>query len=98
MRATLTAALTGLVYSSCRQEELVDDGATLVCGSCGRVYPLVAGIPDLRLHYDDPYVTMQQDVERAGDLEKRFVDLDFPGLLRLHWGRSGTTGRSTHQC
>jgi 2-polyprenyl-3-methyl-5-hydroxy-6-metoxy-1,4-benzoquinol methylase len=45
----------------------------------------VAGIPDLRLSYPDPYVSLEQDRERALELAARFHELDFAGLLREQW-------------
>ena len=59
------------------------------CGGCGRSYAVVAGIPDLRHDYADPYVTRDEDLARARELEARFDELDLLGLLQEHWRRSG---------
>lgn len=74
---------------ACGSRELVEAAAGLRCAGCGSGYPVVAGIPDLRLGYDDPYCTLDEDRERARELESRLDDLDFADLLRLHWQRSG---------
>lgn len=62
----------------------------LSCGGCGRSFPLVAGVPDIRLGYADPYVTLEEDVARARTLGSRIEELDFAGLVREHWRMSGT--------
>lgn len=59
------------------------------CAGCGRDYAVVAGIPDLRLSYQDPYVSRQEDLERARELEAMFDARDLLGLLEEHWRRSG---------
>ena len=69
--------------------ELRPSDEKLACDRCERRYPLVAGIPDLRLSYPDPYVSWEEDVARARELAERFNELDFAGLLREHWVRSG---------
>src|SRR4051794_31444440 len=63
--------------------------AALRCGGCGRDYPVLGGIPDLRLGYDDPYTTLAADLEAAAALLERSADLDFAGLLREHWRMAG---------
>jgi 2-polyprenyl-3-methyl-5-hydroxy-6-metoxy-1,4-benzoquinol methylase/uncharacterized protein YbaR (Trm112 family) len=89
-----SAATSGRVTASfacpaCRSQ-LVAGESRLVCERCERDFPFVAGIPELRLSYRDPYLTQEEDLARARELEARFDELDFPGLLREHWRRSGT--------
>ncbi|HUP32889.1 MAG TPA: methyltransferase domain-containing protein, partial [Gaiellaceae bacterium] len=69
--------------------ELARTPDALECARCPGRYPLVAGIPDLRLGYPDPYVSWEQDVALARQLEALAEDLDFAGLLREHWRMSG---------
>ena len=59
------------------------------CAGCDCEYAVVAGIPDLRHSYEDPYVSRTEDVERARELEARFASSDLLGLLEEHWRRSG---------
>ena len=59
------------------------------CTGCARAYEVVAGIPDLRREYSDPYVSREEDLLRARELERRFDELDLLGLLQEHWRRSG---------
>jgi 2-polyprenyl-3-methyl-5-hydroxy-6-metoxy-1,4-benzoquinol methylase len=70
-------------------DDVAADGSDLHCGGCDARYPVVAGIPDLRLGYPDPYVSWEEDVVRARELAARFDELDLVGLLREHWRRSG---------
>lgn len=50
---------------------------------------MVAGIPDLRHAYEDPYVSRDEDLQRARELEALFDSRDLLGLLQEHWRRSG---------
>ncbi|HKP21719.1 MAG TPA: class I SAM-dependent methyltransferase [Thermoleophilaceae bacterium] len=59
------------------------------CAGCSREYVVVAGIPDLRHSYEDPYVSREEDVARARELEAMFDSRDLLGLLEEHWRRSG---------
>jgi SAM-dependent methyltransferase len=68
---------------------LREDGIELSCEGCGNIYPVVAGVPDLRVDYPDPYLSREEDLERARELAARLDELDLPALLRLHWRRSG---------
>ena len=61
----------------------------LRCGRCDRGFPVIAGIPDLRLRYADEYVSWEEDRERARDLAAHLDDTDLAGLLRRHWRASG---------
>ena len=55
----------------------------LACGSCGRAFAVVAGIPDLR----PPLEGFDVEADRALALElaERRGRLDFAGLLRHYW-------------
>jgi len=62
---------------------------SLRCHGCERTFASVAGIPDLRLAFPDPYLSRAEDTARARELAERFEELDFAGLLRRHWRREG---------
>lgn len=64
-------------------------GDALTCTDCAREYPVIAGIPDLRLRYADEYVSWEEDRERARELASHLEDEDLVGLLRRHWRMSG---------
>jgi ubiquinone/menaquinone biosynthesis C-methylase UbiE/uncharacterized protein YbaR (Trm112 family) len=72
----------------CRRE-LGEREQGLECPGCGRRFPVVAGIPDLRLERADPGMSREQDRQLAVELDRQAAQLDFPGLLREHWSRSG---------
>jgi hypothetical protein len=40
------------------------------CVGCGRAFPVVAGIPDLRITHRGPYVSREEDIRRARELEE----------------------------
>jgi 2-polyprenyl-3-methyl-5-hydroxy-6-metoxy-1,4-benzoquinol methylase len=58
------------------------------CTGCGREFELVAGLPDLRLEYPDPFMSRAEDNARARELAAAADGLDFADLLRLHWRMS----------
>lgn len=59
------------------------------CSDCNRAFPVVAGITDLRHAYEDPYVSRDEDLQRARELEQLFESRDLLGLLQEHCRRSG---------
>ena len=68
---------------------LAGEGDELRCERCERRFPVVAGIPDLRLGYADEYVTRDEDVARARELAEHLDAESLSALLRRHWRRSG---------
>jgi ubiquinone/menaquinone biosynthesis C-methylase UbiE len=79
---------SGLACPACGSS-LSADRTELGCDGCGRGYSSVAGIPDLRLSYLDLPLDRDDDLAEARELFAHFGELDFLGLLRLHWRRSG---------
>ncbi|MDQ3147172.1 MAG: hypothetical protein M3R01_09640, partial [Actinomycetota bacterium] len=76
-----------LVCPLCRTE--LDDGDgddQLTCARCGRCYPIVAGIPDLRLG-PDPYLSLADDRAKAVELDD-LRDLSYAELLAAYWQRT----------
>lgn len=69
--------------------ELVAGEDAWSCSGCAQTFPVVAGIPDLRRAYEDPYVSRQEDLQRARELGELFDARDLLGLLQEHWRRSG---------
>ncbi|MGH9440764.1 MAG: methyltransferase domain-containing protein [Thermoanaerobaculia bacterium] len=66
-------------------ENLEETGDEVACGKCGRRFPVLFGIPDLRLQ-GDRYLDLDSDRRRAAELDEaarrgaRFED-----LLALYW-------------
>jgi ubiquinone/menaquinone biosynthesis C-methylase UbiE len=56
----------------------------LVCQTCQHSYPLIYGIPDLRVS-PGPYLSLDQDRAKAKQLATRFDELDFAGLLAYYY-------------
>ncbi|MGH2627649.1 MAG: methyltransferase domain-containing protein [Anaerolineales bacterium] len=71
-----------LVCPSCRQS--LTPG--LACGGCDRRFPVVAGIPDLRLQ-GDQYLDLEADRAKALELAA-LDDLDVAGLIDAYWQRT----------
>ena len=57
---------------------LASSGSALRCGGCGQHYPVICGIPDLRV-FPDPYIDMEAD--RA----KGLGNFDFAGLIDFYY-------------
>jgi 2-polyprenyl-3-methyl-5-hydroxy-6-metoxy-1,4-benzoquinol methylase len=86
--AEADAVVGGLACPLC-SEPIAQTPDVITCDGCGRRYPVVGGIPDLRLSYPDPYLSWEGDLEDARRLAALFEARDFEGLLREHWGQTG---------
>ncbi len=80
----MTASIAGmeLACPACRAS-LEEAKAGYRCPSCRRSYPIVAGIPDLRVR-SDRYLTLEEDRAKAVALAAH-QDLGFADLLRRYW-------------
>jgi ubiquinone/menaquinone biosynthesis C-methylase UbiE/uncharacterized protein YbaR (Trm112 family) len=56
----------------------------LLCASCDARYPVILGIPDLRV-FDDPYIGREADRAKGRALAERFGGLDFAGLVEHYY-------------
>lgn len=56
----------------------------LACRGCQRRFPVIAGIPDLRV-FPDPFIDLEADRAKARHLAERSADFDFPGLVRHYY-------------
>src|SRR5260370_15029521 len=56
----------------------------LVCPPCRRAYPIVLGIPDLRV-YEDPLIPLQDDYRKGEKIEAEAKRLGFAELVRYYW-------------
>jgi SAM-dependent methyltransferase len=59
-------------------------GDTLRCVDCGREYPVVFDIPDLRL-FPDPYISIEDDRAKATRLAARFDDFSFREFVEYYY-------------
>jgi ubiquinone/menaquinone biosynthesis C-methylase UbiE len=78
-----TAPATAYTCPACRAA--IDRAESITCPACGRRYETIAGIPDLRLEYPDPYTSRLEDAQAAETLAEHSQDVDLGGLLREHW-------------
>ncbi len=60
-----------------------DDGR-LACLSCHRQWPVVVGIPDLRV-FPDPYIDEEADRDKGRRIEARFDELEFAELVEFYY-------------
>lgn len=56
----------------------------LSCGHCRKDYPIVLGIPDLRL-YEDPLIPLEDDYRKGEKIEAQAARLNFADLVRYYW-------------
>jgi ubiquinone/menaquinone biosynthesis C-methylase UbiE/uncharacterized protein YbaR (Trm112 family) len=75
-----------IVCPSCRGDlaALPPDGNALRCEGCEREYPIVFGIPDLRL-FPDPYISIEEDRAKALRLASHFDELSFLGFVEHYY-------------
>ena len=71
----------------CRGELERPEENLLVCRGCARKFPILAGIPDLRISVDT-YLTLEQDYERVRKLEEKFNELNFEGMVDYYYSLS----------
>ena len=73
---------------------LADQAEALRCAACGRSYPILFGIPDLRLT-GDRYLSLEADRERAAELHAAAEKgMSFDALLHFYWERTEKTPAS----
>lgn len=75
--------LPRLVCPACRGM-LDHHGDTLACGRCDARYPVVAGIPDLRVE-PDPWIGLDADRGKARRVEAAARGEDLEGAVRAYW-------------
>jgi ubiquinone/menaquinone biosynthesis C-methylase UbiE/uncharacterized protein YbaR (Trm112 family) len=63
---------------------LLAQGEGFHCVRCQRTYPVVLGIPDLRV-YPDPYISIEVDHDKGYQVQEQAQKLSFPDLLRFYW-------------
>jgi uncharacterized protein YbaR (Trm112 family) len=63
---------------------LAGPGSALRCGDCGQHYPVICGIPDLRV-FPDPYVDMEADRAKGLQVAEQLGNFDFAGLVDFYY-------------
>jgi SAM-dependent methyltransferase len=77
------------VCPTCRSDLDADDAA-LHCGQCQVRYPVIAGIPDLRVG-PDPWIGLVEDRRKALRLEAETAGLGLEDALRVYWAMTPET-------
>jgi ubiquinone/menaquinone biosynthesis C-methylase UbiE/uncharacterized protein YbaR (Trm112 family) len=57
---------------------------SLTCSGCGRGFPIVLGIPDLRL-YEDPLIPKLDDYRKGEKLQRIAETMSFSELVAYYW-------------
>ena len=73
--------------------ELLQIDDEMSCARCARRFPIILGIPDLRV-FPDPYIDMEADRAKARALAERFGDLDFKGLIEYYYRSTSVVTRN----
>ena len=65
-------------------DDFAESTGELACRGCGCRFPVVAGIPDLRI-FPDPYIAMEDDRKKGAMLEARGDGETFSSLLDYYY-------------
>ncbi len=60
------------------------DPCSLFCPVCTRIYPIILGIPDLRI-YPDPLIGLEDDYMKGEKIQAQAELLSFSDLVRYYW-------------
>lgn len=80
--------LHALCCPLCRGD-LASRNGSYFCSRCRRDYPVVLGIPDLRV-YPDPYISIEEDHRKGERVQAQAETLGFAELLRFYWENVST--------
>ena len=92
-RSAAAVADVPYVCPRCRSA-LARGGDALTCAACSHSYPVVLGIPDLRV-FPDPWISFEGDREKARRLAEQSKDLSLEETVRAYWAM--TPGTPSHQ-
>jgi len=73
-----------LACTACGEAPLSSAGLAWQCRSCGRSFPVICGIPDLRLE-GDRYLGLEAERDKARRLAERAEHLSFVELLEYYY-------------
>jgi SAM-dependent methyltransferase len=69
---------------------LAESTDELACGECESAFPIIAGIPDLRVS-PDPWIGMEDDRLKGMAVLEKASGQDFEGHVRTYWSMTPTT-------
>lgn len=87
----MTARFPPFVCPRCRGS-LAETEEVYRCAPCGRLYPIVAGIPDFRV-FPDPWIGLEDDRDKARGLRELVADADLEEAVRTYWSITPSTPR-----
>jgi ubiquinone/menaquinone biosynthesis C-methylase UbiE/uncharacterized protein YbaR (Trm112 family) len=73
-----------LAAAATAADSAVTSDQALVCLGCARRYPVLLGIPDLRL-WPDPYIGLEEDRVKARMLAEQCAGLSFSAAVELYY-------------
>ncbi len=73
-----------IVCPHCRGELGRPAENELVCRNCGRRFPVLLGIPDLRV-FPDPYIGIEEERAKVEKLAARFGGFDFESFIDFYY-------------
>lgn len=80
----MTEALYNMLRCPVCKGALDRSPADLRCAACRKTYPIVLGIPDLRL-YEDPLIPLEDDYRKGEKLQAQAETLSFAELVHYYW-------------
>ena len=66
------------------QGVLRSERGTLRCLACPKTYPIILGIPDLRV-YEDPLIPLDDDFKKGEKIHAQAATASFADLVRYYW-------------
>lgn len=70
----------------CR-EDIAESGGDFECRGCGRRFPVICGIPDLRV-FPDPYIGLEADRKKGELLSSRLDQETFSSLIDFYYSNT----------
>ena len=90
--APLPASGTSLGYVCPRcRSVLAEAAASYACRRCGSTFPVVMGIPDLRVA-PDPWIDFEEDRDKAQRLAADTRGASLEAMVRAYWAMTPATG------
>lgn len=80
----LSGQLLDILRCPLCKARLLHAGGKLQCKACARIYPIVLGIPDLRI-YEDPLIPLEDDYRKGHIVQEQAEKLTFAELVRFYW-------------
>lgn len=74
------------------EDRRASDGEYFVCKDCRQEWPVIGGVPDLRV-FDDPYINIEADRAKGKMLSERLHDLGFEELLDFYYSKTDVVPR-----